>query len=93
MKCASQLYPIGGKGLIFVPHNVYSLDASYPRASQLALVVKNLPASAGDARDAGSIPGPGGGHGNPLQYFCLENPMDIDGSLVGLSHGVTKSWT
>ena len=44
------------------------------------LVVKNPPADAGDVRDAGSIPGSGrspeGGHGNPLQYFCLENPMD-----------------
>ena len=44
----------------------------------MALVVKNLPAKAGDVRDAGSIPGlgrsPAGGHGNPLQYFCLENP-------------------
>ena len=42
--------------------------------------VKNLPAKAGDIRDMGSIPGsgrsPGGGHGNPLQYSCLENPMD-----------------
>jgi len=42
-------------------------------ASQAALVVRNL-------RDVGSIPGsgrcPGGGHGNPLQYSCLENPMD-----------------
>ena len=42
--------------------------------------VKNPPADAGDARDAGLIPGsgrsPGGGHGNPLQYSCLENPMD-----------------
>ena len=50
-------------------------------ASQVALVVKNLPASAGDIRDTGSIPGwgrspGGGGHGNPLQYSCLENPMD-----------------
>ena len=40
----------------------------------------NLPASAGDARDMGLIPGsggsPGGGNGNPLQYSCLENPMD-----------------
>ena len=40
--------------------------------------VKNLPANAGDIRDSGSIPGlgrcPGGGHGNPLQYSCLENP-------------------
>ena len=45
-----------------------------------ALVVKNLPASAGDIRDLGSIPGsgrsPGGGSGNPLQYSCLENSMD-----------------
>ena len=49
-------------------------------ASQVALLVKNLPANAGDVRDAGSIPGmkrsSGGGHGNPLQYSCLENPMD-----------------
>ena len=48
--------------------------------SQVALVVKNLPANAGDIRDTGSIPGlgrsPGGGHGRPLQYSCLENPMD-----------------
>ena len=47
--------------------------------SQVALVIKNLPASAGDIRDAGLIPGLGrslgGGHGNPLQYSCLENPM------------------
>ena len=47
----------------------------------MALVVKNLPASAGgDLRDVGSIPGlgrlPGRGHGNPLQYFCLENPTE-----------------
>ena len=46
----------------------------------MVLVVKNLPASAGDPGDAGSIPGsggsPGGGDGNPLQYPCLENPMD-----------------
>ena len=50
------------------------------RASQVALVVKNLPANAGDVRDAGSIPGLGRsskeGHSNPLQYSCLENPMD-----------------
>jgi len=46
----------------------------------MALVVKNPPASAGDVRDMGSIPGsgrcPGEGHGNPLQYICLEDPMD-----------------
>ena len=44
------------------------------------LMVKNLPAKARDTEDVGSIPGlgrsPGEGHGNPLQYFCLENPMD-----------------
>ena len=43
-------------------------------------MVKNPPAKAGDIRDAGSTSGsgrsPGGGHGNPLQYSCLENPME-----------------
>ena len=53
----------------------------FPRASQVTLVVKNPPARAGDIRDMGSIPGSrrspeGGGHGNPLQCSCLENPMD-----------------
>ena len=49
-------------------------------ASEVVLVVKNVPTNAGDAGDLGCIPGlgrsPGGGHGNPLQYSCLENPMD-----------------
>ena len=49
-------------------------------ASQVVLAVKNLTANAGDLRDVRSIPesgrSPGGGHGNPLQYSCLENPMD-----------------
>ena len=49
-------------------------------ASQIVLVVKKLPANAGDIRDVRLIPGSGrsfgGGHGNPLQYSCLENPMD-----------------
>ena len=49
-------------------------------ASQVALVIKNLPANKGDRKDAGLIPGsrrfPGGGHGNPLQYSCLEHSMD-----------------
>ena len=49
-------------------------------ASQVAVVGKNSPANAGDIRDVGLIPGsgrsPGGGPGNPLQYSCLENPMD-----------------
>ena len=46
-------------------------------------MVKKMPANAEDVRDAGSIPGsgrsPGGGHGNPLQYSCLENPIDRGG--------------
>ena len=50
------------------------------RASQVAVVVKNPPANAGDTRVVGSILGwgisSGGGHGNPLKYSCLENPMD-----------------
>ena len=57
-------------------------------------VVKNLPDSAGDIGDVGSIPGsrisPGGGNGNPLQYSCLENSMDR-GAWRATVHGVTKS--
>ena len=47
---------------------------------QVAVVIKNLPANAGDVRDLGLVPGlgrsPGEGNGNPLQYSCLENPTD-----------------
>ena len=61
-----------------------------------ALVGKNMPANAGDKRDTSSILGlgrsPGGGHGNPLQYSCLENPMDR-GAWRATVHGVAKSWT
>ena len=57
-------------------------------------MVKNLPANAGATGDAGSIPGlgrsPGGGNGNPLQYACLENPMDR-GAWQAAVHGVAKS--
>ena len=63
-------------------------------ASQVALVVKNPPANAGDARDLGSIPGSGRslreGHSNPFQYFCLENPMDR-GAWWATVHEVAKS--
>ena len=62
----------------------------------MALVVKNPPANAGDIRDVGSIPGsgrsPGGEHGNPLQYSCLENPMD-SGAWRDIVHGVAQSRT
>ena len=59
-------------------------------------MVRYPPANAGDIRDTSSIPGlgkaPGGGHGNPLQYSCLENPMD-GGIWWATTHGTAKSWT
>ena len=59
-------------------------------------MVKNPPASARDIRDSGSVPGwgrsPGGGDGNPLQYSCLENPLDR-GAWWATVHRVTKSQT
>ena len=65
-------------------------------ASQVALVVKNLPDNAGDLSDVGSIPGlgrcPGGGHGTPLQYSSLENAMDR-GAWWATVHGVTEGQT
>ena len=63
-------------------------------ASQVALVVKKLPANTRDTRDMGSIPGsgrcPGGGHGNPLQYSCLEDPLDR-GDCQATVHRFAKS--
>ena len=60
----------------------------------VALLVKIPPANAGDVRDAGSVPElgrfPGGGHGNPLHYSCLENPMDRGAWRVTVC-GITKS--
>ena len=65
-------------------------------ASQVVLVIKNLPANAGDVGGAGSIPGsersPAEGNGNPLQCFCLEIPMDR-GTWQAIVHGVAKYWT
>ena len=64
--------------------------------SQVVLVVKNLPANAGDVRDTGSIPesgrSPRGGHGNSFQYYCLENPTDR-GAWRVMVHRVAKSQT
>ena len=64
------------------------------QTSQVAPVVKNLAANAGDAKDAGSIPGsgrfPGVGSGNPLQYSCLQNSVDR-GTWQAAVQGVTKS--
>ena len=68
------------------------------RTSRVALVVKNLPASAGDLRDASSVPGlgrsPGGGPGYPLRHSCLENPTDRGAwglQAIG-SHRVGHDW-
>ena len=62
----------------------------------MALLVKNLPANAGDEGDVRLIPGsgrsPGGGHGNPLQYFHLENPVDR-GAWWATVHRVAKNRT
>ena len=67
----------------------------YGKIPQVALVVKNSPANAGDMRDVGLIPGsercPGGGHGNSLQYSCLENPVDR-GAWQTTVLRVAKSW-
>ena len=67
-----------------------------PGASQVSVGVKNSPANAGDIRDVCSMPGsgryPGGGHGNPLQYSCLENPKE-GGAWRATVHEVAKSWT
>ena len=63
--------------------------------SYMALMVKNTLVNAGDIRHVGLISGwersPGGGHGNPLQYSCLENPMER-GAWQAIVHGITKSW-
>ena len=74
--------------------------ATYPSmlwASQVMQLVKNLPASTGDARDLGLIPGlgrsPGGGNGNPLQYSSPGNPMDRGRTCRAAVYGVSNSWT
>ena len=63
---------------------------------KVARVVKNPPTSAEDKRDVDLIPGlgrsPGGEHDNPLQYSCLENPMDRE-AWQDTVHGITKSQT
>ena len=69
---------------------------SLPWAFQVALVVKNLPANAGDITDSGLIPGsgrsPGRGHGNLFQYLCLEYPMDR-GAWQATVYSIAKSRT
>ena len=73
------------------------LNWLYPnRTSQVGLLVKNLPANAGDVRDTGLVPGlgrsPEDGNGNPLQHSCLGNPMDR-GAWWAPVHMVAKNQT
>ena len=76
--------------------NSLKLNGEAPQASHMVLVVKNPPANAEDVRDVGSIPGSGrsrgGRHSNPLQYSCLENPMDR-GAWWATGHSTAKSPT
>ena len=80
--------------LLFFPLNLYLTLPFW--VSQVVLVVKNSPANAGDIRDTcsslASGRSPEGGHGNPLQYSCLENSMD-KGAWWATVHGVAKSQT
>ena len=85
------VFPFGGhqRETALTPFFAYRLFKSSGK-----LAVKNLPANAGDIRDVGSITGlgrfPGGGHANPLQCSCLENPMDR-GAWRATIQGIAKS--
>ena len=74
---------------------VFKLGYEKRWASQVELVAKNPPANAGDIRDMGLIPGsgrsPGEGHNSPLQYSCLENPMN-SGAWQAIVHRVAENW-
>ena len=79
-----------------VHHQLPELAQTHVHILTYTPMVKNLPANARDVRNMGSIPGsgrsPGGEHGNPLQYSCLENPMNR-GAWQDAVHRITKSWT
>ena len=81
---------------VFISYLSYSNVYRFPWGFPVVLLIKNPFANTGDTRDTGLIPGsgrsPGGGHGNPLQYSCLEDSMDR-GAWWATVHGVEKSWT
>ena len=86
----------GGHDFETEQQNTYTHTHTHTHgASQMALVVKNPPADAADIRDVGSILGfrrsLGGRHGKPLQYSCLENPIDR-GAQWATVHTVANSW-
>ena len=93
----SLLLPVRRQGFSPWPYTKIELFIIWflPLASQVLLMIKNLSANAGDARKAGLIPGSGwssgGWNGNPLQYYCLENPKDR-GAWWAIVHTVTKDW-
>ena len=87
-------------GFTFLQHKRWgkedpNLGLDRCRASHVGLMVKNLPAN-GEVRDSDSVPGlgrsPGGGHGNPLQYSCLENHIDKEAWQATVRR-VAKNWT
>jgi len=88
------LQRVGHDCATFIHSLIFRIDIQ--KVSQVALVVKNMPAMAGDLRDSAWIHGsgrsPGGRYSNPLQYSCLENPMDR-GSCWSMVNRVAKSWT
>ena len=73
---------IQDKSLLFRDSKEFIITKLPPNSFSGGTVVKNLPANSGDTRDTGSIPGLGrsfgGGNGNPLQYYCMENSMTVD---------------
>ena len=81
---------------IWLNSSINRIEVWIERSSQVALVVKNLPANARDVRDVGPIPGlersPRGWHGNLLKYSCLEKPMERK-TWQATVHKVTQSWT
>ena len=94
-------WPFGGHSSVQVEkggsvNSLLTIDNNTELYIWVALVVKNLPANAGDVREAGSIPGwgrsPGGGNGNPLLYSCLENPIDR-GAWLATVQSVINSQT
>ena len=88
-----QLQVACGRGVSCPPRRNFHLDSGWFVGCPVALGVKNSPANAGDNRDMGLISGlgrsPGGGHDNPLQYSCLENPMDR-GAWWATVHGLHR---
>ena len=96
LRCHPQVTWVITAQKIIVETQVYFAPIQESGALRVSLVVKNPLVNTGDIRDTGSILGlgrsPGGGQSNPLQYSCLENPMDR-GAWWATVYEVAKSWT